>query len=76
LTKPELQREMEIYGFKALKIKPIHKKLGFRYVLKQDFGIKPGSIFYRLARLFYYPLVSANHVAHMLMGIGQKRSNL
>lgn len=75
LTKPELQREMEIYGFRTLKIRPIHKKLGFRYLLKQDFGIKPGSIFYRLARLFY-PFVSADCVAHMLMCIGQKHRTL
>jgi len=73
LTKPELKREYEINGFKCLNIIAIEKRHGLFRMITQDTNIDPGSWIYRIVMRLLYPLISKNYVAHMLLGIGQKK---
>lgn len=72
LTKPELQREFEINGFKTLKVEPIDKAQGLYRAIKHDLKINPDSKIGKIMRSVLYPFVSSNYVSHMLMGIAQK----
>lgn len=73
LTRPELQRELEMRGFRALIIKPIHKDGGVRRFLENDLHISGGSLAHRVARRLLFPVLPKAYVAHMLMVVGQKR---
>ena len=72
LTKPELQRELELNGFKTLRVEPIHKWQGLRRMVNHDLHIRSGSGLHEAARLLLYPVVPKSYVAHMIIGIGQK----
>jgi hypothetical protein len=73
LTKPELQREFELSGFKVLQIEAIAKWHGLYRAIKHDLGIEVNTKTHRIVQKLLYPFVPKNYVAHMIMGIGQKR---
>lgn len=73
LTKEELRRELEIHGFATLRIEAIHNDTGLHRAVKHDLRLEPGSLAYRVAYRLLYPLVPKDYVAHMVMGVGQKR---
>lgn len=73
LTKPELQREFELNGFKILKVEAIAKEHGLYRAIKHDLGIEPGTKLHKKMMSLLYPFVPKDYVAHMIMGIGQKR---
>lgn len=73
LTKPELQREFELNGFKVLKIEAINKWTGLHRAIKYDLHIDLSSKLHRLLQRLLYPFVSKDYVAHMIMGVGQKK---
>jgi len=73
LTKPELEREFEINGFKALRVEAIDKWRGLHRAVKHALHIEPGSKIHRIMQELLYPFVPKDYVAHMLMGVGQKR---
>ena len=73
LTKPELQREFEINGFKCLTIEAIHKRHGLHRAVKHDLGIDSTSRAHRVVQALLNPFVPKRYVAHMIMGVGQKR---
>ncbi len=73
LTKPELQREFELSGFKVLKIEAIDKRHGLYRAIKHDLCMEPGTKAHKIMQRLLYPFVPKNYVAHMIMGIGQKR---
>lgn len=73
LTKGELAREFEINGFRCLEVQPIHKAHGLHRAIKHDLGINSNSPLHRALQILLYPLVPKSYIAHMLMGVGQKR---
>ncbi len=73
LTKPELQREFELHGFKFLRADTIHKWLGLHRAVKHDLHTDPGSKLHRIVIRLLYPFVPKNFVSHMIVGIGQKK---
>lgn len=72
LTKPELQRELELHGFRTLRIEPIHKPDGLHRALQHDLGVT-GRLAQRVLLRLLRPIVPASYVAHMVMGVGAKR---
>jgi len=72
LTKPELAREFELNGFRALRVEAIAKREGLRRALKHDLGLEPGSKVHRIAQILLYPFVPKSYVAHMIIGVGKK----
>lgn len=74
LTKSELRKEFELGGFRVLEIVTINKWQGLRRMVKHDLHIDPTSrLLHRIVQILLYPFVSKDYVAHMLMGVGQKR---
>ncbi|MFQ5874553.1 MAG: class I SAM-dependent methyltransferase [Dehalococcoidia bacterium] len=73
LTIPELKREFEISGFKVLEVKPIAKQFGLDRAIRHDLHLNPGSTLHRIVKTLLYPLVPQSWVAHMIIGVGQKR---
>ena len=73
LTKPELQREFEINGFKCLGVEAIAKKHGIMRFVKHSLNIDPGSLLCKMAIQLLYPFVPQDYVAHMIAGVGIKR---
>lgn len=72
LTRPELQRELEIHGFKTVGIEPIHKGHGVLALVMHDLRVNPGSRLGAVARMVVGRLLPRRMVAHMILGIGQK----
>lgn len=73
LTKPELAREFALHGFRVLQIESMHKATGIHRALKHQLGLTPGTPFHRLLQFALYPVLPKSFIAHMLIGIGQKR---
>jgi SAM-dependent methyltransferase len=73
LTQAELVRELELNGFRALQVAPIHKRVGLRRMVFHDLGLNPRSLPGKAAQVLLYPLVSKTEVAHMLFAAAQKR---
>jgi len=73
LTKPELQREFELNGFKCLRVEAIHKWHGLHRAVKHDLHIDPSSKLHRIIVRLLYPFVPEDYVAHMIISVGQKR---
>lgn len=72
LTKYELQRELELNGFRPLKVQPIHKLEGIHRMVEHDVGIPRTSLLHKVAVALFYPFVSTNYVGHMILGIGRR----
>jgi SAM-dependent methyltransferase len=72
LTKPELQRELDIRGFRTLTVEPIHKQHGLRRAIKHDLHTNPNSRTGRVLQALLGPLVPDDYVAHMILGIARK----
>ena len=72
LTKPELQREFEINGFRTVGIKTICKRQGIRRVIKCDLHIEPDSRLGAIMQMLMYPLLPSDFVAHMIIGVARK----
>lgn len=72
LTRPELQRELEIHGFKTVGVEPIYKGRGVHALVMHDLHLNPESRLGTAARMVLSPLLSRRMVAHMILGIGQK----
>jgi SAM-dependent methyltransferase len=73
LTKPELQRELEIHGFKCLIVEAIHKKEGLHRAIVHDLGVRKDSRWHKPIYKVLYPFCPKNGVCHMILGIGQKQ---
>ena len=71
-TKPELQRELEINGFKTLKVEPLDKWHGLYRTLEFDYHLKTSSRFGSFIHSALYRLVPGDYVSHMLLGVAQK----
>ena len=74
LTESELQRELEIHGFKTLKMVPIHKWDGLHRFTRHNLGLNPRSRGARLLQRLLYPVIPRQYVAHMLMAVAQRRA--
>lgn len=73
LTIPELQREFEINGFRAIRIEAIHKWHGLHRAITSDLRIGASTKLHRIIQVLLYPFLPKSYVAHMIMGVGQKR---
>ncbi len=74
LTRPELQRELELHGFRVHAIKPIGKLTGAGRMLHWDVRMfRPGSRAYRVARRALALMMPASFIAHMILAISQRR---
>ena len=73
-TRPELRRELELHGFRADRIVPIHKLAGVGRWLQWDFPIvRPQSRAYFLARRAFGLVMPASYVSHMIMAVAERR---
>lgn len=72
LTKPELEREFEIHGFKTLGVYAINKWHGLARFVK-DLGITPRLKLNKITKFILYPFVPRKFIAHSILGIGIKR---
>lgn len=72
LTRFELKRELEMHGFKAINITPIHKDEGLSRFAHHTFGTKPGTRIHFLTQTLLGLFVTRNYAAHMLMAIGRR----
>lgn len=73
-TRPELQRELEMRGFKTHLVQPIGKDAGVGRWLQWDFPIvRKGTRAFTLARRVFSTLLPASYVSHMLMAVAERR---
>ncbi len=70
-TRPELQRELAVHGFRTLMMRPIHKDSGIHRMLKNDWRVSSAGV-ERFLRLLLRPLMSGAEVAHMMFAAAQK----
>ena len=73
LTKPELQRELELSGFRVEGIRTIHKREGLLRAIQHDLGVPRGSWLAKGLNFVLAPFVPRDWVAHMLLAIGSKQ---
>jgi SAM-dependent methyltransferase len=74
LTQPELRREMEMHGFRVHRIAPISKLTGAGRVLHRHLpALKKGTLPYRLARRALATAAPAAYLAHMILGVAERR---
>ena len=74
LTKPELQRELELHGFRTLRVEPMHKDQGLRRALQHDWRLPAESLVHRAIRRALAPVITKAAIGHMIMAVGQKRN--
>jgi SAM-dependent methyltransferase len=73
-TRPELQRELELHGFRAERITPIHKLSGAGRWLQWDFPVvRKDTRAYFLARRAIAAVMPAGYISHMLLAVGERR---
>jgi len=74
LTRPELRRELELHGFRAERITPIHKLYGAGRWLQWSVPVlRPNTRAYFLARRACAAVMPAAYVSHMLLAIAERR---
>ena len=74
LTRPELQRELELHGFRTELVVPIDKLTGVGRWLQWDFRVfRPGTPAFFAARRAFAMLMPASYVSHMILAVGQRR---
>lgn len=72
-TRPELQRELELRGFRVRQIRAIHKASGVYRWLQWDFRLfKEGTKLFGLAQRVFTILLPSHYVSHMIMAVAQK----
>ena len=73
-TRPELQRELELHGFRAESVSPINKLSGVGRWLQWDFRVvRPNTRAYFIARRAFAVLTPDAYISHMLLAVGQRR---
>ena len=74
LTRRELQRELELHGFRVASVTPVSKLGGVGRWLQWDFRIvRPNSRAYFLLRRAFAAVMPASYVSHMILAAGQRR---
>ena len=74
LTRPELQRELELRGFRTESVTPIHKLSGVGRWLQWDLPVfRPGSRAYFAARRALSMVMPASHISHMILAVAERR---
>ena len=74
LTRRELQRELELRGFRTERVTPISKLGGVGRWLQWDFRVvRPNTRAYFLARRACAAVMPAAYISHMIMAVGQRR---
>ena len=74
LTRTELQRELELHGFEAKAVVPIHKLSGVGRWLQSDVRLfRTNSPAYLAARRACAVLMPASYISHMLLAVGRRR---
>lgn len=73
LTAPELNRELELHGFRPDHIVPLHKGTGVGRWLQWHVGIRKGSFLYRAAVRACTPLMPSWYISHMIFAAAQHR---
>lgn len=74
LTRPELQRELELHGFQTRLVSPISKLQGVGRWLQWDFPVvKPNTRPYFLARRLFAAVMPARYISHMLLAVAVRR---
>lgn len=74
LTGPELQRELELHGFRTRVIAPIGKDAGVGRWLQSDIRLfQRGSQAYAAAVRLAMPFMPAGYISHMLFGAAERR---
>jgi SAM-dependent methyltransferase len=73
-TRPELQRELELHGFRTACVTPIHKLSGVGRWLQWDFPLfRKDTRAYFLARRAFAAVMPAAYVSHMILAIAERR---
>lgn len=73
-TRPELQRELELHGFRAESVTPIHKLSGVGRWLQWDFPVfRKNTRAYFAARRAFAAVMPASYISHMLLAVAQRR---
>lgn len=74
LTEPELQRELEMHGFRVHAIVPTHKDTGVGRWLQWDLPMfTKGSRSYGIARRAFSLVLPARFVSHMIFAAAERR---
>ena len=74
LTRPELQRELELHGFRVRSVAPIGKLVGAGRLLQWDLPLfTKGSRAYRVAQRALALMLPAAFISHMILAVGQRR---
>jgi|TARA_B100001971_G_scaffold186498_1_gene186480 SAM-dependent methyltransferase len=74
LTRPELQRELELHGFQTERITPIHKLTGAGRWLQWDFSVfRQNTRAYFVARRALASLMPAAYISHMILAVAKRR---
>lgn len=74
LTRPELQRELELRGFRTERVTPISKLGGVGRWLQWDFRIvRPNSRAYFAVRRAFAAVMPSAYVSHMLLAVAERR---
>jgi SAM-dependent methyltransferase len=74
LTRPELQRELELHGFNVHTIRPIGKLAGAGRMLQWDLRLFPkGSRAYYVARRALAAALPASFISHMILAAAERR---
>lgn len=73
LTRPELQRELELRGFRVHQIKPIAKNSGVLRLLQWELHwFKEGTAPHAWVRRILRRVLPSTYVSHMIMAVAQK----
>ncbi|MFQ5904396.1 MAG: class I SAM-dependent methyltransferase [Candidatus Binatia bacterium] len=73
LTKPELQRELELRGFRVLQITTVDKRYGVTCWMHANLrSLKKGTKLFSLVRRMLIPIMPAWYISHMILAVAQK----
>lgn len=73
-TRTELQRELELRGFRTHLVAPIGKSAGVGRWLQWDFPIaRKGTRVFAIARRLFSMILPASYVSHMLLAVAERR---
>ena len=74
LTRPELFREFELGGFECLEVRTTDASVGMNRAVRHDLGLDPRTGPGKLIRKGLELIVPGSLVAHMIVGVGRRRS--
>jgi SAM-dependent methyltransferase len=73
-TRPELQRELALHGFRTDRVTPINKLSGVGRWLQWDFPVfRKNTRAYFLARRAFGLVMPASYVSHMILAVAERR---